>query len=229
MRRQIEDFTTMAGKSITEALDGLQTKLAKGAYKDVSIGSRKFTDISPAYTLERISELFGPLGIGWGYEVKDESFEMVGNTLSVTLRIDLWYMAYYGDDDLTPIRVVWEAYGGNANAGAKADRHFCWQGALTNAIGKGWSLQGFQSTIYKGEDFVMESNGDQNGGGHKEEEHPLTALYKRAADLGNTDALKRHLGGPSTFGEARAAYDGFTPAQKKEAANIAENGDQQAA
>jgi len=157
----LDGLVTLTGESLIGALNALDTALPKGAYKPVQLGGRKFTDISPAYTTEEIANHFGPIGIGWGYTIEDEhvsphirvtddkEYPYVG----VTLRVALWFDYIDGAERK---RVEWQTYGGNANNASGPEEHFCWQGALTNAIGKGWSLQGFQRTIYKGEDFGME-------------------------------------------------------------------------
>lgn len=163
----LDGLTTLTGEPLIAALNALDEELPKGAYKPVKMGGRTFTDISPAYTTEEISNRFGPLGIGWGYTIEDEYpkqheravKDREGNPtgvvvpfLGVTLRVRLWYV-YLADGEMK--RVNWQTYGGNANNSSGPDEHFSWQGALTNAIGKGWSLQGFQRTIYKGEDFTL--------------------------------------------------------------------------
>jgi len=170
----LDGVTTFTGETLVGALAALDVALPKGAYKAVSLGGRTFTDISPAYSLEVISEHFGPLGLGWGFVIEDEhtsdhktadktqsdgTIRHGQHYLGVTLRIRLWFETRGTREGV----VEWQSYGGNANAGSGADEHFSWQGALTNAIGKGWSMQGFQRRIYKGEDFTLDEKREANG------------------------------------------------------------------
>ena len=37
--------------------------------KKVSFGVRKFTSIDPQYQIRKMTERFGPVGVGWGYDV----------------------------------------------------------------------------------------------------------------------------------------------------------------
>jgi hypothetical protein len=189
----LDGLTTYTGESLVGALNALDSALPQGAYKTVAIGGRTFTDISPAYSLEVISEHFGPLGLGWGYTVEDEhtadhhtadkpqsdgSVKRGQHYLGVTLRLGLWYAAKRGTET---VLVSWQSYGGNANAGSGADEHFSWQGALTNAIGKGWSMQGFQRRIYKGEDFTLDEKREAEAGAPPSAPAPSSALQTPAA------------------------------------------------
>jgi hypothetical protein len=153
----IDGYVTLAGLKLSDALAKLDEKLDPKAYKKVNIGGKQLTDISPAYSLEVISNLFGPLGIGWGYTVESETTHDHSTSggkhyKGYTLFGTIWYLV--DDGSGTHVRVEWPSYGGNSNAGSGADEHFSAQGAVTNLIGKGWSMQGFQRTIYKGEDFI---------------------------------------------------------------------------
>lgn len=69
--------------------------------KSFSVGGYSGTSISGQYVYMRLTELFGPVGIGWGYEIIDERYDegapfvykdvpMVDKTHTIHLR--LWYV-----------------------------------------------------------------------------------------------------------------------------------------
>ena len=204
----LDGYKTLTGETLIGALNRLDEKLPAGAYKKVSIGGKSLTDISPAYSLEFISQLFGPLGVGWGYtvdreETHDHTTSKGNHYKGYTLFGTCWYIAVTPSGE--QVRVEWQTYGGNANAGSGADEHFSAQGAVTNLIGKGWSMQGFQRTIYKGEDFGPDEPTDFE---------KFAALMKCASEMGTLDAVKDALGKPKDADGARKAYCLMTDTQK---------------
>lgn len=142
------DLFTHNGYVVEEALRRLDDPLPERAYRELGGGKGKaagLTDISPAYQLEMLSKYFGPVGIGWGYNELEYSF--VDGYAS--MKLELWYKVYEFDGAKLQVAgtVNWTARGGNSNQGNK---EWAEKGALTNAIGAGWSMQGFQASVYKG-------------------------------------------------------------------------------
>jgi len=139
------ELYTFAGLPLEKALKELDRLLPPAAYRPISGGSGQkagLTDISPSYSMELINELFGPVGLGWGYE--ELEFMRDGAYCAVKLRV--WYTLYNETGELTDT-VELTARGGNSNGG---NREWAEKGALTNALGAAWSLVGLQSSVYKG-------------------------------------------------------------------------------
>ncbi|MDD2272421.1 MAG: hypothetical protein PHP95_09445 [Desulfuromonadaceae bacterium] len=140
-----ETFMTFTGVEICSALKELDRLLPPGAYKPICCGpgaKAGLTDINPNFALELICEIFGPLGLGWGYE--ELEFRPDGQYCGIKLRV--WY-GLYNDSGEMAKTIEWTARGGNYNGG---NREWSEKGALTNALGAAWSLQGLQLSVYKG-------------------------------------------------------------------------------
>lgn len=63
--------------------------------KHVSLGSRKFTSIDPYQQIRRATEIFGPVGLGWGWEVRDISYPPDG--FMVVVHIRFWWREPHPD------------------------------------------------------------------------------------------------------------------------------------
>ena len=59
--------------------------------KKVSFGSRKFTSIDPQYDYTKMTEKFGPVGQGWGYNVE---YDYPSNGDVILIVVDDKYMDY---------------------------------------------------------------------------------------------------------------------------------------
>lgn len=135
----INDAKTILGIPLLNALKGLDKCLPPQAYKAIAGGpgaKAGLTDIIPAYTFELITSLFGPMGIGWGYDELEYQRDDKGY---VEVKVLVWYKLSDGT------KVEWTARGGNSNNTSE----WAAKGALTNALGAAWSMQGLQASVYK--------------------------------------------------------------------------------
>lgn len=123
--------------------------------------SKGKTSVNPQYRIKMATEHLGPIGIGWGYEIKEERFDngaavfdADGNhsdfELVHTIRLELWYM-------LDGERGTVQQYGHTPYKYLKADgskwitdKEYA-KKTLTDALGKCLSMLGFNSDIYEGE------------------------------------------------------------------------------
>ena len=120
------------------------------ALKKIAGGRTKgFTDISPMWRIEALTELFGPCGIGWKYEIEAwDCLEGANGETAISMRINL-YICIDGKWS-EPIPGV----GGNkliikeANGPYTNDEGF--KMALTDAIGVACEALGFGADIYYG-------------------------------------------------------------------------------
>ena len=123
------------------------------AVKPVSIGGRSFSSIDSYYQIKRATEVFGPLGQGWGWELDEEVLEVDGSEGRVNFakcKLTLWYVppgAKNGKTRVTCGPVV----GMNqlvSNKGRPDDEAF--KKATTDAITKALSYLGFSADIFMG-------------------------------------------------------------------------------
>lgn len=116
------------------------------------------TSINAIYMIKKATELFGPLGTGWGYDIVEERFDTGGPIAEVdgqvvyaqmhSLKVQLWYMSegkkatvtHFGH---TPF-VTKNKYGVSTDMEAPKK-------SLTDAIKKCLSMLGFSADIFMGE------------------------------------------------------------------------------
>lgn len=60
------------------------------AQKPFNNGSFSGTDINPMWRIKKLTELFGPCGIGWYYNIKSERAETYGETVMAIVDIELY-------------------------------------------------------------------------------------------------------------------------------------------
>lgn len=135
---------------------------APSATKVANLGGRPVTSINAIYMVERATELFGPAGQGWGWEVMEERFDkgapifivgddkvkqMVCDEIMHTIKLKLWYMRdgqrcevmHYGH---TPY-IQSSKYGPYTDYDAPKK-------SLTDAIKKCLSMLGFSADVFMG-------------------------------------------------------------------------------
>jgi len=109
------------------------------------------TAINHNYQIKRATELFGPCGFGWGYDVINASIidgAMVSNTQTKvsSVQIEFWYkhqgevckFSHFGQTPFVSI-------GKDEKVNTDDDAH---KKSLTDAIGKSLSMLGFSADIY---------------------------------------------------------------------------------
>jgi hypothetical protein len=125
--------------------------------KTAALGGRTVTSINGTYMVRRATEIFGPAGTGWGWEVIAERFDQgapifvdkvqVGHEVMHTIHLKLWYMAdgerreisHYGH---TPY-IQSTKYGPRSDMDAPKK-------SMTDAIKKCLSMLGFSADIFLG-------------------------------------------------------------------------------
>ena len=69
-------------------------KLAKSDpryLKKVNFGSRSFTAIDPQYQVRMMTEQFGPIGLGWGWNAETEVVHMSNGDSAVLAHVTVWH------------------------------------------------------------------------------------------------------------------------------------------
>lgn len=122
------------------------------AKKPITAGRLKgFTDINPMWRIKRLTEMFGPCGIGWWYEITDKRMETGANSeMCVFVDIKLFYR--WGDTVSQPV------YGtGGSSFVAKENKGMytsdeCFKMALTDAISVAAKAIGVGADVYYAKD-----------------------------------------------------------------------------
>lgn len=126
--------------------------------KTGDLGGRTITSINATYMIKQATKQFGPIGIGWGYEIIEERYDtaspiydkeknILGNEIDHTLRLKLWYkidgergeIEHFGH---TPF-IMRSQYGPYTD-------HEAPKKSLTDAIKKCLSMLGFSADIFMG-------------------------------------------------------------------------------
>lgn len=164
---------------------GSVEKTDPAATKAATVSGQKITSISGQHMIKRATEMFGPVGIGWGWTVAEERFdqggpirndkgELLGNEVGHTVRIRLWF-------EMDGKRGEVEQYGCTPFAykskwGVTTDTESP-KKSLTDAIKKALAMLGFSADIYLGlfddRDYVAE----------REEESRLEHAENKEAEL----------------------------------------------
>lgn len=102
------------------------------------------TTVDPQWRLKRLTEMFGPVGDGWGYKILERWSEME----CAFVRLSVWY--YDPDSDKEEGHENWtgEQIGGTLFAGAPDDAY---KSSITDALGKCASQIGVAADVYMGQ------------------------------------------------------------------------------
>lgn len=122
------------------------------AMKPITAGRLKgFTDINPMWRIKRLTEMFGPCGIGWWYEITDKRMEAGANSeMCVFVDIKLFYR--WGDTVSQPV------YGTGGSSFVTKEKNGmytsdeCFKMALTDAISVAAKAIGVGADVYYAKD-----------------------------------------------------------------------------
>ena len=133
-------------------------KTDPAATKSAKVNGQQITSISGQHMIKRATEVFGPVGIGWGWSVVEERFdqggeirndkgELIGREAGHTVRICLWFkqggergeVEQYGCTPFT-YKSKW-----GVTTDTEAPKK-----SLTDAIKKALAMLGFSADIFLG-------------------------------------------------------------------------------
>lgn len=130
----------------------------------VEYGGRTFTSVKAMYIVRLATEVWGPWGEGWGYDILEDRLEQggpilmdgnaVGHEVTRTIKVQVWHLdpetgdkislpPHYGDSPHVYVA------GHQRSKYIKTD-HESAKKALTSAIKKALSLKGFAADVYLG-------------------------------------------------------------------------------
>jgi hypothetical protein len=144
-----------------------------------------FTDINPMWRIKTLTELFGPCGIGWYYEVTSQYTEKVADEVAAFVNINL-YIKVDGEWS-KPIFGV----GGSMLATKQRSGVFvsdeCYKMATTDAISVACKQLGIGADVYWDKDSTKYSNQNSQAKPNQGNER-LKEVFKELARVGYTEA-----------------------------------------
>jgi len=152
---------TMSGLSWEQAIAKLKEALPESAYKAIEGSKFGGTDISPAWLIEKVTDIFGPCGIGWTYTYDQGDAEV--KQITKTTKKGEVYTVWAAWLKRMELQIQWtirtKELEGPTWAGtilstgySEGDNPaYALRGAVTNALGSAFSKLCWQVHIYKGE------------------------------------------------------------------------------
>lgn len=149
-------------------------KTDPSATKQAKVGGMNITAISGQHMIMKATEIFGPVGIGWGWEIIEERFDrggeirkddgtVIGQEVGHVVRIRLWFeldgkrgsVEQYGCTEFT-YKSKW-----GVTTDTEAPKK-----SLTDAIKKSLAMLGFSADIFLGlfddQDYVAQRRAEED-------------------------------------------------------------------
>lgn len=193
-------------------------KTDPSATKSVAGGGRKTTSINGYWMIQKATELWGPVGVNWHYEVLEERFdegspitdsegEVLCNSVMHTLRIGL-----YPPGAAHPvIQYGHTPYIMKTKSGPLTDMEAP-KKSLMDAVKKALSMLGFSADVFQGEfddaEYIKERQGEEaikKAEDKEAETERQKAEYKKEMD-GLMQTMKRAVSMADLEGVFRTAY-----------------------
>ena len=149
-------------------------KVPEGAKKTITDGRLKgMTDIKPQWRIEKLTEMFGPCGFGWWYEITNKWLENKDDgTVKAFVDINL-----FDEMDGKVSRPI-PGTGGNAFVSNERNGVYCsdecYKMALTDAISVAAKALGVGADVYyaSNSDSKYRDSTEQDSGNHPKQDQP---------------------------------------------------------
>ncbi|WP_286913234.1 MULTISPECIES: hypothetical protein [unclassified Pseudomonas] len=146
-----------ANMSIWEKVQTTDTRFTK----DAKVGGQQITSLNGTAMVMKATELFGPVGIGWGWKIIEERFDdgheiyagegdkraCIGREIGHTVKICLWFMQDGQRGEIEQYGCTRYQY--KTNYGMTTDGEAP-KKSLTDAIKKALSMLGFSADVFLG-------------------------------------------------------------------------------
>ena len=166
-------------------------KVPQEAQKEFNNGRFRGTDINPMWRIKKLTELFGPAGLGWYYEVISERSETVGDTVMAIVDLHL----YIKDPDSGEWSRPIFGTGGNVLLAKDRASDEGYKMALTDALSVACKALGIGADIYYSKDktkyTAQQKSSEGNGrqvAGPTEVEGPAPGRQTRMGETGTISA-----------------------------------------
>lgn len=116
------------------------------------------SDINPVYRIKRMTEIFGPCGIGWRYEIVKQWLETYGNEVKAFTHINL-YIKWDGEWSEAIPGIGGAAFVSMESKGAYVSDE-CYKMSLTDALSVAMKALGIAADIYYAKDGNNLNPGD---------------------------------------------------------------------
>lgn len=125
------------------------------AIKPITAGRLKgMSDINPMWRIKKLTEMFGPCGIGWWYDITDKRFEHDPISKQTAAFVDI--KLYYIDPDNGAVSHGIPGTGGASFVAQERNGAYmsdeCYKMALTDAISVATKALGIGADVYFGRD-----------------------------------------------------------------------------
>lgn len=166
-----------------EALKAIQGGRLKG-----------MSDINPMWRIKKLTELYGPCGIGWKIEVTDKRLEQ-GSGIEIVCFVDINLYVKHDSEWSAPI----PGMGGSSFVTQEKNGPYtsdeCFKMAYTDAISVACKSLGFAADVYYANDRTKYSSKGDEGAliGHKEKQQdipPPTLKAKYLEFRGSSDGFE---------------------------------------
>lgn len=157
MRMEMMTATQEEAKTINMTIYNKCRAVPESAKKAITAGRLKgMTDINPMWRIKRITEVFGPCGIGWKYTIDRQWLECADDGVAAFCNITFYYRDYCRDDDEWSCGIP--ATGGSkfvtTEKSGKYTNDECYKMALTDALSVACKMLGVGADVYWDKDIT---------------------------------------------------------------------------
>lgn len=117
--------------------------------KAYNSGGYRGTAITSMYNVKRATEIFGPIGHGWGFDVGEPEYvaDAESKTMIVQIKVTVWYMQNDKCGHVSHYGATKMAYQASSRRMVDEDAV---KKAVTDALGKALSMLGFSADVWLG-------------------------------------------------------------------------------
>lgn len=166
-------------------------EVPKDAQRAITAGRLKGkTDINPMWRIKALTETFGPCGVGWYYEIKDQWTVPAGNEIAAFCNINLYVRVGTKDDPKWSMPIP--GTGGSMlleqeSKGLHSNDE-CYKMALTDAISVACKALGVGADVYWEKDANKYQTGEPTAPAPRNRQHNGDATQQKPR---NTDGARR--------------------------------------
>ena len=158
-------------------------EVPKEALKDITAGRLKgFTDINPMWRIKKLTEMFGPAGIGWWTEnvQKETVYDEITNQKCVFVSLDLLYVDPETGETTHPIH---GEGGASMVAQERSGPYFsdeCYKMAYTDALSVACKALGIGASVYFAKDRTKYTAPSENEPEAEKQTEPASTAPAKA-------------------------------------------------